>query len=171
MFLLKTERLLLRQFQPLDAEAMYDIFCDKEVMRFSNGVQTKGWVDNWVNIKVVHYYQTWGYSPYAVVENRTQEVIGYCGLLFFPDIDGQPETEIGYRLSKQAWGQGYATEAARAIRDYALHTLNVKRLVALIDPANIGSIHVAEKIDMHYEKDIMREGYTHPDHVYVVTSG
>jgi [ribosomal protein S5]-alanine N-acetyltransferase len=171
MFPLKTERLVLRHFQFLDAEAMYRIFCDAEVMHFSNGVQTKGWVDNWVNIKVIYYYQTWGYGPYAVVENSSQEVIGYCGLSSFPDIDGQSETEIGYRLAKLAWGKGYATEAAQAVRDFALTTLHIKRLIALIDPANIASIHVAEKIGMHYEKDIMLEGYTHADHVYVITSG
>lgn len=171
MFQLKTDRLVLRHFQLADAEAMYHIFCDKEVMRFSSGLQTKEWVHNWLDAKVPYYYQTWGHGPYAVVKQDNHEVIGYCGLFYFPDIDGQPETEVGYRFARSAWGQGYATEAAGAVRDYALHTLNVKRLIALIDPANIGSIHVAEKIGMHREKDIMREGYTHPDHVYVITSG
>ena len=97
-------------------------------------------------------------------------MIGYCGLFYFLDIHGQPEIELGYRLRRAAWGQGYATEAARLVRDYAFHTLHIKRLIALIDPDNVPSIRVAEKIGMHYESEVMLEGYDHPDHVYVILS-
>jgi len=97
-------------------------------------------------------------------------VIGYCGLFFFPDIEGQAEVEIGYRLARSVWGKGYATEAAKAVRDYAFNVLRLERLIAMIDPSNIASIRVAEKIGMHYEKEVMFEGYTHPDHVYVITA-
>jgi RimJ/RimL family protein N-acetyltransferase len=163
-----TERLALRHFHILDAEPIYQVFGDPEVMRFSDGVQTKEWVDNWLRSCLERYYRTWGFGPYAVVQKSNQHVIGYCGLFFFPDINGQPEVEIGYRLARSAWGLGYATEAARAVRDIAFHTLGIKRLIAIIDPSNLASIHVAEKIGMHYESEIMLEGYTHPDHVYVL---
>ncbi len=116
------------------------------------------------------YYRSWGFGPYAVVTKSNPEVIGYCGLFYFPDLGGQPEIEIGYRLARSAWGLGYATEAAHAVRDYAFSTLGMKRLIAMIDPSNIASIHVAEKIGMQYEKDIMLEGYTHPDHIYSMSS-
>jgi RimJ/RimL family protein N-acetyltransferase len=96
-------------------------------------------------------------------------VIGYCGLFAFPDINGRPEIEIGYRLERAAWGNGYATEAACAVRDYAFAILQIPRLIALIDPANVASIRVAEKIGMRYEQEVLLPGYTHPDHVYVVT--
>jgi RimJ/RimL family protein N-acetyltransferase len=46
----------------------------------------------------------------------------------------------------------------------------MKRLIAIIDPANVASIRVAEKIGMYYEQEVMLEGYTHPDHVYMITS-
>jgi len=169
MFRLTTERLFLRYFDVPDAEPMYRIFCDAEVMRFSDGVKTKEWVQNWLQ-SCLDRYQTWGFGPYAVLEKSNQEVIGYCGLFFFPDLDGQAEIEIGYRLARSAWGKGYATEAARAVRDYAFTTLRTRRLIALIDPSNFSSVRVAEKIGMKYEKDIMLEGYTHPDHVYVITN-
>jgi RimJ/RimL family protein N-acetyltransferase len=148
---------------------MYGIFCDAEVMRFSDGIQTKEWVHAWLH-NCLERYQTWGFGPYAVVEQNGQNVIGYCGLFFFPDIDGQAEVEIGYRLVRSAWGQGYATEAACAVRDYAFAILRMKRLIAMIDPSNLASIRVAEKMGMHYEKDILFEGYTHPDDIYVVTA-
>jgi RimJ/RimL family protein N-acetyltransferase len=164
-----TERLLLRHFDIFDGESMYQVFGDPEVMRFGDGVQTKEWVETWLHTCLESYYRTWGFGPYAVVEKKSQEVIGYCGLFFFPDINGQPEVEIGYRLRRSAWGQGYAREAALAVRDYAFETLDIRRLIAIIDPSNQASIHVAEKIGMHYEAEVVLEGYTHPDHVYVVT--
>jgi RimJ/RimL family protein N-acetyltransferase len=148
---------------------MYRIFCDAEVMRFSDGIQTKGWVHAWLH-KCLERYQTWGFGPYAVVEQSGQNVIGYCGLFFFPEINGQPEIEIGYRLARSAWGKGYATEAACAVRDFAFASLGIKRLIAMIDPSNLASIRVAEKIGMKYEKEVMFEGYSHPDHVYVITN-
>jgi len=164
-----TERLSLRHFHILDREPIYrSVFGDPEVMRFGDGVQTEEWVREWLHTCLERYHQTWGFGPYAVVERQSQEVIGYCGLFFFPDINGQPEVEIGYRLARSAWGQGYATEAATAVRDFAFDTLGIKRIIAIIDPDNRDSIHVAEKIGMRHEQDVMLEGYTHPDHVYAV---
>ena len=60
-------------------------------------------------------------------------------------------------------------EAARAVRDYAFDTLCLERLIAIIDPANVASIRVAEKLGMRYEADVSFEGYSHPDRVYAVT--
>ncbi|HEY3474474.1 MAG TPA: GNAT family N-acetyltransferase [Anaerolineales bacterium] len=169
MFQLVTERLLLRNFHILDREALQNVFGDAEVMRFGDGVQTMEWIENWLRTCLERYYQTWGFGPYAVVEKPGRSVIGYCGLFFFADLDGQPEVEIGYRLARSVWGQGYATEAASAVRDFAFDTLGIERLIAMIDPSNAASIRVAEKLGMRYEKDILLDGYTHPDHVYVIS--
>jgi ribosomal-protein-alanine N-acetyltransferase len=163
-----TGRLLLRHFHTLDEEAMIRVFGDGEVMKFGDGPQTREWVHDWLRTCLERYYQTWGFGPYAVVERSTQEVIGYCGLFYFPDVNGKPEVEIGYRFARSAWGKGYATEAAGVIRDYAFHVLGMKRLIAMIDPSNTASIRVAEKIGMHYETVVMFGGYTHPDHVYAI---
>jgi len=167
--MLRTERLYLRHFHILDDEAMYAVFGDAEVMRFGEGVQTKEWIRTWLHTCLERYYQTWGFGPYAVVEKQSQDVIGYCGLFYLSDVNGQPEVEVGYRLARSAWGKGYATEAVRAVRDYAFNILGLKRLIAIIDPANLASIHVTEKVGMKYEQDVLFEGYTHPDHVYAIT--
>ena len=153
----------------LDTEPMYRIFGDAEVMQFGDGAQTKEWVHGWLRTCLDQYYRQWGFGPYAVVERQRRQVIGYCGLFYFPDINGRPEVELGYRLERVAWGNGYATEAAQAVRDYALGTLCVPRLIAMIDPHNRASIRVAEKIGMVYEGEVMFDGYTHPDHVYSMT--
>jgi ribosomal-protein-alanine N-acetyltransferase len=170
MFSLTTERLLIRHFHLLDAEAISQVFGDPEVMHFGEGPQTKEWVDAWLRACLERYYQTWGFGPYAVVEKQSRAVIGYCGLFYFPDVNGRPEVEIGYRLVRSSWGRGYATEAVRAVRDYAFQSLGIRRLVALIDPDNHASIRVAKKIGMHYETDVVFERYTHPDHVYSITA-
>jgi ribosomal-protein-alanine N-acetyltransferase len=167
MFLLKTERLLLRLIEFGDAAALMNIFGDAEVMRFGDGVQPREWVEGWIQT-CLESYAVHGFGPYAVAEQSSGEVIGYCGLYYFPDVSGKPEVEIGYRLRRSAWGQGYAVEAARAVRDFAFEQLDIQRLIAIIDPANVASIRVAEKIGMHYESEVMFEGYTHPDHVYVI---
>ena len=91
-----------------------------------------------------------------------------CGLTHFPDINGRPEIEIGYRLARAHWGRGLATEAARAVRDYAFDTLRLPRLIALIDPANTASIRVAEKLAMRHESEVVLPGYDHPDRVYAL---
>ena len=169
MIILNTERLLLQHFHADDAEAMSRIFGDAEVMRFGDGIKTELWIRNWLRDCIENHYQNWGFGPWAVVIQSNQETIGYCGLFYFPDVCGQAEIEIGYRLAQAFWGNGYATEAVIAVRDYAFHTLNLQRLIAIIDPSNLASIRVIQKAGMYYEKEVMFEHYTHPDYVYAIT--
>jgi [ribosomal protein S5]-alanine N-acetyltransferase len=167
MVILETDRLILRQFHSFDGDAMDHVFGDPEVMLYGSGVQTQAWVRDWLRDRLEDYQQL-GFGPWAVVEKTGRTVIGYAGLFHFPDIAGQPEIEVGYRLARAHWGQGFATEAVTAIRDYAFDVLCLPRLIALIDPQNTASIRVAEKVGLSYEKAVMLEGYTHPDHVYSV---
>lgn len=167
MIIVQTERLVLRHFEPADCEVLMHVFGDAEVMRFGDGVQSRKWVAIWLETALENY-QSHGFGPYAVIEQNSHDLIGYCGLSYFADIDGREEIELGYRLKRAAWGHGYATEAAAAVRDFAFHTLNIRRLIALIDPFNVASLRVAEKIGMHYESEMMLESYDHPDHVYVI---
>lgn len=169
MIILETKRLILRQFHILDGEALERVFGDPEVMRYGPGVQTQLWVNNWLR-DCMENYQQMGYGPWAVVEKRDKLLIGYAGLFHYPDIDGRSEIEVGYRLVRARWGQGFATEAVSAIREYAFQVLRLPRLVALIDPHNAASIRVAEKIGMQYEKEAMLEGYTYPDRLYSIAN-
>ena len=164
----ETDRLVVRLFHLSDEEAMNRIFGDPEVMHFGNGVQTPEWVHDWLCRCLENYRQKSGIGPWAVVEKSSEEVVGYCGLFHFPDVCGHPETEIGYRLARPYWGRGYATEAARAVLNYTFNILCLPRLISIIDPLNARSIRVAEKLGMQYEKDVMFEGYTHPDRVYAI---
>ena len=167
MIVLDTSRLALRHLQDADADAMFRVFGDAEVMRFGDGVQTIERVHAWLR-HAQDSYRERGFGPWAVVEKRSGDVIGYCGLFYFDDVGGQAEVEIGYRLARAHWGRGYATEAVAAVRDYPFGTLCLPRLIAMIDPGNVASIRVAEKVGLRYEKDVMLAGYDHPDHVYAL---
>jgi len=166
--LAETQRLLMRQFAASDLTAMTHVFGDAEVMRYGDGPQSPEWIRGWLR-RCMESYARRGYGPWAAVEKVRGEVIGYCGLFYFPDVNGRAEIEIGYRLARAHWGQGYATEAVTAVRDYAFAALEMPRLIALIDPANTTSIRVAEKAGMRYEADVMFEGYSHPDWVYAIS--
>lgn len=147
MIALKTKRLLLRPLEAQDAADLTAVFGDPEVMRFGDGPQTEDWVREWI-AWVSRGYGERGYGPLAVVLKGSGGLIGYCGLFYFEDINGRPEVELGYRLARKAWGKGFATEAAAAVRDHAFETLGLDRLISLIDPANHASIAVAKKLGM-----------------------
>lgn len=167
--MIETERLVLRRLVVSDHEAFDALFADEEVMESSdNGPLNTREVGVWLNGQIESYKKNSGIEILAVEIKSTSEVIGYCGLTQFRDIDGLAEIEIGYRLIRKFWGCGYATEAASAIRDHAFSELNLSRLVALIEPVNKRSIGVAKKLGMNYEKEAMMEGYDHPDHLYTM---
>ena len=167
MIFAETSRLILRAVELGDAEELMAIFADPEVMRFGPGVQTLESVRDWIKA-ALKSYQDLRYGPYMVIRKADHCVLGYCGLFYFPDINGSPEVEIGYRLAQAHWGQGYASEAASAVRDAAFRTFGFERLIAMCDPGNTASIRVAEKLGMHYENEVMFEGFSHPDKVYVI---
>jgi [ribosomal protein S5]-alanine N-acetyltransferase len=150
-----TERLVLRCFHVADTDAIAGLFGDPEVMLFGPGPQSREWVQRWLVGCLKDYYRKWGFGLWAVVHKPDRQVIGYCGLTRFDDVGGQSEIEIGYRLARGFWGRGLATEAARAVLDYALGVLGLPRLVSIIDARNGASIRVAEKTGLRYEKDVI----------------
>lgn len=137
-------------------------------MQFSMGVKSSSETAAWLQQRISGYELQPSLGLFAVVLKSTNEVIGYCGFSEFKDIEGRPEIEIGYRFLQQHWGKGYATEAALFVQQYGFEQLNISRLVSLIDPGNLASIRVAQKTGMTFEKEVMMEGYTHPDHLYVI---
>jgi RimJ/RimL family protein N-acetyltransferase len=88
------------------------------------------------------------------VERATSRVIGECGLIE-KEVEGRPELELVYVLAPDAWGRGYATEAAAAVRE-AAEDAGVPRLIALIDPGHPASARVARKIGMSLEREVIR---------------
>ena len=94
---------------------------------------------------------------WATIHKPSGRFIGRCGLLPWT-IEGRPEVEVAYLLAQAYWGQGLATEAATAIVHYACTPLGYSRLICLIDPANLASIRVAERIGLRLEETMEDEG-------------
>ncbi|MGI9435579.1 MAG: GNAT family N-acetyltransferase, partial [Geminicoccaceae bacterium] len=112
---------------------------------------------------------TLGLGYRAVVERSTDHVTGYIGLVHDPARCASTEAEVGFRLSRRYWGRGYATEVGAAVLSYGMSTLQWPRIIAIIDPENGGSVRVAEKMGMMFERAIMFDGYDHPDHLYAIS--
>ena len=156
---LETDRLLLRDLEPDDLDDLAAIFADEEAMRWigAGGVLGRDVAAGMIEREQRHYRER-GWGQWATVERASGHVIGVCGLILWPAIGGREELEVAYLLARHAWGKGYATEAAAAIRDHAL-VLGTERPVSLIYPDNAASIRVAEKNGMVYEKDVPFQGH------------
>lgn len=155
--ILETDRLTLRVFRPEDIEEFAPIEADPEVMRFyASGPRSREWAERGVNY-FISLQEQHGFSPWAVIQKSDSRFLGFCGLI--PQtVDGNAEVEVGYKLAHAEWGKGLATEAARAVRDWAFAHLDVPRLVSIIDPGNAASLRVAEKNGMVYVKDMTYDG-------------
>lgn len=156
---IETPRLVLRELGPHDLDVLVALYADEDVMRYigKGGTLPPDDAARYLERQRLLYRQR-GYGEWATVLKETGGMIGLCGLIPWPDIDGAEELEVAYLLARGAWGRGLATEAAAAIRDHAIATLGHRRLVSCIYPAHSASIHVAEKIGMHHEKDFDYEG-------------
>jgi len=167
MTVLQTPRLILRPFSESDLEEMAALMANKDFMRFSLGVfsheQTAAFLE-----KVCAGDREGLPSQFAVLLRADQRLIGYCGF-FAQVVDDVEEIEIGYRLDPDLWGQGLATEAARAVRDFGFDELKLPRLISLIHPDNVASKRVAEKNGMTPEKETVFRGF--PTIVYSISRG
>ena len=157
MQIIETSRLTLRYITIKDAKALIPILGDPEVMRYSIiGVHNRPRIRQFIEQRLLSYLEC-GFGLYAVINKKDEEFMGYCGF-FVQSVDDRKEVEIGYRLAKKYWGQGYATEAAQAVLKYGRERYNFKRFVCLIDPENTGSINVAKKLGMELEKKTIYHG-------------
>lgn len=154
---LETARLRLRPMRAEDAGALLAIFSDPKVMAsFGGELFGPAQMDQWVARNLAHQAEH-GYGLYAVILKASGKLIGDCGLEHM-DLEGGPAAELGYDFRSDQWNQGYATEAARAVRDYALGVLALPRLVSLIRVGNRASARVAEKLGMRCLATLSRYG-------------
>jgi len=164
MPVLKTERLVLREFVSEDCDALATILSDPQTMRYYPAPFDRAAVADWIQRNRTRYAND-GYGLWAMILNSTHELIGDCGLVR-QSVDGVDEIEIGYHVRRDLWGQGYATEAARGCREYGFATLAADRLISLIRPENLASRRVAEKNGMTIWKEVTRANLLH--YVYAI---
>jgi ribosomal-protein-alanine N-acetyltransferase len=110
--------------------------------------------------KIQYRYNVDGYCFWAAIRSTDNVFLGICGLLS-QIIDGQKETEVGYRLLDEFWGQGYGTEAAWGCIQYGKKVLNLASIISLIRPVNLSSIRVAQKNGLTLEKETVFQNMRH----------
>ena len=164
MLILETERLLLREFVPDDADALAVVLSDPETMRYYPAVLDRDGVAAWIERNRRRYTDA-GHGLWAMVLKSSGEVIGDCGLTR-QTVEEVDEIEIGYHVRRNLWGRGYASEAAGACRDYGFERLGAERLISLIRPENVPSRRVAEKIGLTLWKEVVWRGLLHC--VYII---
>ncbi|MFN8633105.1 MAG: GNAT family N-acetyltransferase [Chloroflexota bacterium] len=148
---LETERLILRRATAEDVDALVELNTDPEVTRFINGGKpiprdvVEDEVGHWL-----HYYERFaGYGFWIVVEKASGDFLGWVHLR--PTGDGAPdEPELGYRLTRAAWGRGYATEASRALVERAFREHGAQRVFATTMSVNLRSRRVMEKAGLRF---------------------
>ena len=160
--MIETERLVLRRPRPEDAPDLAVAYADPEVVRFMGDGSTATlteveegiaeWLDRW---------ESWGMSLCSLERREDGRVVGRAGFLRWDPETwqvGGDETELGWLLAREHWGQGYATEAALALRDWAVAERGLTRLISLIRPGNDRSVRVAERLGERYERDVEVRG-------------
>ena len=142
---LRTQRLILRLFRPTDFDDYAAMCGDAQVMRYLSPTgEVLSREEAWRHLAMlVGHWHLRGFGMWALEELQTGRFVGRAGL-YFPE--GWPDRELGWALRRQFWGQGLATEAARAAAEHAFRKLGWSHLVSLIQPGNVRSIAVAERL-------------------------
>ncbi|MET4097078.1 RimJ/RimL family protein N-acetyltransferase [Arthrobacter sp. UYCu712] len=133
-----------------DLDGMTALLGDPQVMRFYPAPKSQDEAASWIHWNQENYAEH-GYGLW-IVETHDGEFIGDCGLTW-QQVNGAQKLEVGYHVRSDLHGQGYATEAAAACRDYAREHVEATELIAIIHPDNRASERVAEKIGMHRVAD------------------
>lgn len=135
-------------FLPDDLEHLVALFLDPEVMRYvGDGLPATRGEANVALKSIIKHWETHGFGRWAVVDKETQEFVGFGGLR---SLFQQPE--VVYHFARAHWGKGLATELANASLRYGFESQHFDQILAIAKPQNVASIHVMEKLGMHYEK-------------------
>lgn len=139
---LETDRLILRVPRPEDFEPWAAFAADEEVMRHLGGVQPRSTA--WRGMcTTVGAWRVRGFSMFSLIEKSTGRWVGRAGPW---QPEGWPGTEVGWGLARDAWGKGYATEAATAAIDWVFDELGWSEVIHCIEPANVNSQAVAKRL-------------------------
>lgn len=156
-----TERLILRRWCDEDAPALAAINADAEVMRYIGSGRPLGRaLSDELLARFEREWEERGFGLWVVEEvDAPGRLLGFCGLtvpMFLPEV--LPAVEVGWRLARDAWGRGIATEAARAAVAYGFGELGMREIIAIVHPDNARSLRVCEKLGMQRGRDRRHPG-------------
>lgn len=154
---IETERLLLRQWRADDREPFARMSADPEVMAHFPGTLVRAEADRIVDV-VEAEIATHGYGFWALESRTTGDFLGFTGIRAPRDaLPFSPCIEVGWRLARDSWGKGYATEAARAALDFGFTRLGLPEIVSFTAVRNERSRRVMQRLGM-----IERGEFDHP---------
>lgn len=166
--ILETKRLYLREMNPSDFNSLCRILQDEKAMYAYEGAFSDQEVQEWLD-RQIYRYQKWNFGLWAPVLKETDKMIGQCGLTMQQWKD-QEVLEIGYLFERSHWHQGYATEAAKACKQYAFEKLNASEVCSIIRDSNTASQNVAMRNGMVMKDQWIKhyKGVDMPHYRYVV---
>jgi [ribosomal protein S5]-alanine N-acetyltransferase len=147
---LETSRLIIRSFEPSDAEGLLAVFGDPEVRRYLPPFPDPTIESMGKSVaRRMAMERDKGHGMWAVERKDTGELIGDCGLML---VEGTgPEVELAYHYKQSAWNRGYGTEAAIACLARGFGAIGLEQIIAICFPENVASWRVMEKAGMRYE--------------------
>jgi ribosomal-protein-alanine N-acetyltransferase len=154
--MLRTARLILEPWQSTDWQAFRHIATDPEVMRYITGGVP--WSDEQIQnfvYRQVMFHAARGFCRWKLTEPSSGELIGFCGAGIWRDL---PDPEIGWWLARRCWGQGLATEAARAALQDAFERVRLERVISIAMPQNTASIGIMKKLGMKFDGEFQNDG-------------
>ena len=164
--ILETSRLILREMTEADFDALYAVLADSDIMEHYPYTFDEQRVRGWI-ARNRERYETLGFGLWAVVRKENGEMIGDCGLTM-QRINGKIVPEIGYHIRADQQRKGYATEAARAVRDWAFANTPFRTLFSYMKYTNIPSCAVAAANGMQLVEEYADEENT-VTKVYAIT--
>lgn len=160
---LETERLLLRELLPSDDQGMFALDSDPEVHKFL-------WSEPFTRIEqsreIIEYirqqYADNGIGRWAAIEKSSGEFIGWTGLKLERNVNGRDTFyDIGYRLRREFWGKGYATESTKAFIDFGFSKMKIKEINAYANETNLASRNALQKCGLKHTETFDHEGIVH----------
>lgn len=157
----ETERVLLRPFEPQDAQGLFEMDSNPEVHRYLGNKPLKDFKKaEEVIAMVIAQHKRNGIARWTAIEKSTGNYLGWSGIkLYQQECCGHINFyEIGYRFKLEFWGKGFATETAKAALDYTFDVLNEDTAYGMIHHENLASARVLEKIGFQKTDEYVEDG-------------
>lgn len=154
----ETERLIVRDPVPQDAQFLAKLWSNVDVTKHSGGPRVETEILPFIHDDIIKTRDS-NLKRWVVFSKDSGHFLGECGVVE-KDIEGRNELDLIYYFMPESWGKGIAFEAASAVIDYLFSSVGLKRVVALIAPQNTSSEKLARKLGFHLERTIIRDNKT-----------